>query len=247
VRLTLVALLAAVSILVVPAVAPEGVVLPQAPDRAFVLVMQGATFNGLSYPDTPLLEASVGQVVQFAIVVPAVAEPHTFHLHGHPWDVPGQTIDTVLLEPGDTHLFTVVAGGPDGESGDWMYHCHFADHMAAGMWGIFRVYPYEVLAAQRAPGALDVKLDRMGEPVDDATFTATLDGAPTGVHAVHTGPGEWTVHAPPGTGVLALTARSAAWGESVARVGLGGVPVPQPTLRSEAPSGSAPLSGHVHG
>ena len=128
-----------------------------------------------------------------------------------------------------------------------MYHCHFDDHMAAGMWGIFRVYPYKIIVTGQSPGMLDVQLDRMEQPVDDATFTATLDGVPTHVHAVRGSPGEWSIFVPTTPGALALTAHSAEWGDSVARVGLGGAAVPQPTIRSAAAPGVDAFEGHVHG
>lgn len=128
-----------------------------APDRSFVLVMSGHAFNGLKYPETPFLEAVAGEKVQFTIIVPPTAEAHTFHLHGHPWFLPskGAMIDTILLQPGDVHSFTVTAGGIDKESGDWMYHCHFDEHVEGGMWGVFRVYPKgtEVLPGRELPAA----------------------------------------------------------------------------------------------
>jgi hypothetical protein len=256
---TLAALAVALATPLFVAPAVGDIYIQQQPDRAFALVMSGTSFNGLTYPDTPLLEASVGEVVQMTIVVPPTAEAHTFHLHGHPWFVPsnaplstfvnappssGAVVDTSLLYPGDSHSFTVIAGGLGREAGDWMYHCHFDDHMAAGMWGVFRVYPYHIIVTGRAPG-LDIKLDRLGEPVKDATFTATIDGSPIHVHALDLGDGRWTLHVPATRGALAITTHSATWGESVARVGLGGATVPQPTIRSAAPPGTL-LEGHTH-
>ena len=37
-----------------------------------------------------ILEAAVGDVVQFTVLVPPGAEAHTVHLHGHPWFVPSK-------------------------------------------------------------------------------------------------------------------------------------------------------------
>lgn len=112
-------------------------------DRALVLVMSGHTFNGLSHPNTPLLEAYAGETLHFAVTVPAISEPHVFHIHGHPWldTSTGRFIDAKLLKAGDTHTFEVSAGGDGGNVGDWMYHCHMDEHFAAGMWGILRVHP----------------------------------------------------------------------------------------------------------
>jgi hypothetical protein len=262
VRRLLVAL-ALLALLAATAPAAGDVHAPSPPDRSYALVLSGTSFNGMRYPDTPLLEAFLGQSVMFTVTVPATAEPHTFHLHGHPWSVasgpvvippqigpaPATIVDNVLLEPGDVRTFTVTAGGIDLQPGDWMYHCHFDAHMAAGMWGIFRVYPYTTLVEGVAP-AFTVKLDQLDQPVDGATLTATLDGQPLPAHAVALGGGEYLLHTalgPATRGVLVVTARAAV-GVSVARVGLGGAPVPQPTPRSEAIAQGLPSpAGHAHG
>lgn len=211
------------------------------PDRAVTLVMRGHSFNGMSYPATPLLEAAVGELVQITVVVPPGAEPHTFHLHGHPWFLPskGAMVDTFLLRPGDLHSFTITAGGQARAAGDWMYHCHFDDHVAGGMWGVFRVYPYQTTVAGAAP-TFAVTLDELGVPVDGATLALTLDGASVPAHVEPQGEGRYLVHttlAPTTKGVLVVHA-SHALGESVARVGLGGESVPLPTLEDVVPAGA---------
>lgn len=205
--------------------------LPAVPDREFVLVMQGTSFNGLRHPLTPLLEAYAGERLQFVVAVPPLAEPHTFHLHGHPWFVPaqGRFVDTFLLRPGDVHVFDVVAGGPDGHAGDWMYHCHIDAHVAGGMWGILRVYPFAT-RVDPVGSAFHVRLDRMGEPVDGAALALEVDGAPVAAHVVPLGAGDYLVHADlPGEGTLVVHATHA-MGESVARVPLGDAPVAPVTL-----------------
>ena len=144
-------IVAALAPLTVPAAGEVSV--PEVPDRVFVLVMQGAQFNAASWPSTPLLEAVAGETVQFTVAVPLGAEPHTFHLHGHPWRLAdGRAVDTVLLNPGEAHTFLVQAGGPYGAAGDWMYHCHFDDHVKDGMWGVFRVHPEGAGVPGAVPG-----------------------------------------------------------------------------------------------
>lgn len=214
------------------------------PDAAFTLIMQGGSFNGMKYPDTPLLEAAVGDLVQITVL--STTEGHTFHMHGHPWLIPEQGfIDTIVLNSGESHSFPVPAGGVDKQPGDWMYHCHIDSHMAGGMWGIFRVYPYKTTITNPTASGFVVHLDRLGEPVEGATLAATLDGAPLGMHVVPLGKGDYLVHANAIKGVLVVTATSGAWGESVGRAGLGGAEVPTPTLRSALPDG--PESSHAHG
>lgn len=218
------------------------------PDRLFVLVMKGHEFNGMKYPNTPLLEAFLGEDVEFVVHVPLVAEPHTFHLHGHPWWVPaqGRMVDTFLLRAGETHRFRVDAGSVDRHAGDWMYHCHVDSHSAGGMWGIFRVYPYATRAAPVADGVA-VTLDRLGEPVDGARLTLTLDGAAVPAHVLALGGGQYVMHTPAlagATGALVVTAEHSELGTSVARVGLGGADVPTPTVQGVAPAGVVVPAGH---
>ena len=69
---------------------------------------------------------------------------HPMHLHGHSFRVltrngapvprrPWQ--DTVLLQPDDRVEVAFVADNP----GDWMFHCHILEHLAAGMMSVVRV------------------------------------------------------------------------------------------------------------
>ena len=69
---------------------------------------------------------------------------HPIHLHGHHFRVlkrngenePHQPLrDTMLMDPQDTVEVAFVAEEP----GDWMLHCHVAEHQAGGMMGMFRV------------------------------------------------------------------------------------------------------------
>jgi FtsP/CotA-like multicopper oxidase with cupredoxin domain len=69
---------------------------------------------------------------------------HPIHLHGHSFRVIarngqatryGEWQDTVLVAPRETVDIAFVADNP----GDWMFHCHIAEHLASGMMGIVRV------------------------------------------------------------------------------------------------------------
>ena len=69
---------------------------------------------------------------------------HPMHLHGHSFrllsrngapNMRGEWLDTVLVQPGETAEIAFVADNP----GDWLFHCHILEHMAAGMSGIVRV------------------------------------------------------------------------------------------------------------
>lgn len=69
---------------------------------------------------------------------------HPMHIHGFSMSVlsrngspvPNRTWqDTVLMAPRDTIECAFVADNP----GDWMLHCHVADHQMAGLMTVFRV------------------------------------------------------------------------------------------------------------
>lgn len=247
-------LLVPLLVLTLPLV-PAGALDAQDPSpvglRAYALVMDGNSFNLATYPDTPLLEAYLGELVAFAVAVPLHDQPHTFHLHGHPWfdeDV-DRFIDAKLLRPGEVHTFTVTAGGQFGEAGDWLYHCHMDRHFEGGMFGIFRVYPYAV-RTDVVPTGLEVRLDRLGEPLDGATLSLTLDGEAVPVTVEPLGEGRYAVapRLPTGaTGALVVHAVHEE-GASLARLALGpgGISTrPQTTLEDvlEAAGSEHPLPG----
>jgi len=69
---------------------------------------------------------------------------HPMHLHGFAFRVlsrngkpnmRGEWLDTVLVRRGETVEVAFVADNP----GDWMFHCHILEHMAAGMSSFLRV------------------------------------------------------------------------------------------------------------
>lgn len=57
---------------------------------------------------------------------------HPMHLHGHTFSVPdfgGLRRDTLIIQPKETLTFEFDADNPGG----WMFHCHNAYHLDAGM------------------------------------------------------------------------------------------------------------------
>ena len=208
----------------VPAVGSFHDVVAQVPDRDVLLVMQGASFNGFSAPNTPLLEAYLGERVRFNVLA---TEAHTFHLHGHPWLLDdGSVVDTVLVDVDRPHAFEVQAGGVDLQPGDWLYHCHIDAHLQAGMWGVFRVYPYEVRLDPPGP-LMTVSLDRLGVPLDGAQLSVAVDGIELPARVEPQGDGRYAVQAAfPDEGVLVVTATHPEKGVSVARAPLGGGALP---------------------
>ncbi|MDQ4029084.1 MAG: multicopper oxidase domain-containing protein [Actinomycetota bacterium] len=119
------------------------------PDRGpYVLVMKDISFNLKRAPNTPTVEANLGERVEFVVITHGDLF-HTFHLHGHRWadnrtgllSGPADSspvIDNRTQGPGDSFGFQVVAGEGVGP-GAWMYHCHVQGHADGGMAGIFLV------------------------------------------------------------------------------------------------------------
>jgi FtsP/CotA-like multicopper oxidase with cupredoxin domain len=119
------------------------------PDRGpYVLVMKDISFNLKRAPNTPTIEANLGERVEFVVITHGDLF-HTFHLHGHRWADnrtgllsgpadPSPVIDNRTQGPGDSFGFQVVAGEGVGP-GAWMYHCHVQGHADGGMAGIFLV------------------------------------------------------------------------------------------------------------
>lgn len=91
----------------------------------------------------PLLTLTRGQSAVIELVN-QTAFDHPMHLHGHSFRVlsrDGRPVphgiwqDTVLVAPRERVEIGFVAHSP----GDWLFHCHILEHMAAGMSGIVRV------------------------------------------------------------------------------------------------------------
>ncbi len=104
------------------------------------------TINGVSATGhimNPMLTLPRGQSTVFAMAN-ETAWDHPIHLHGHSFRVisrNGQPTrhrecqDTVLMAPRERVDIAFVADNP----GNWMFHCHILEHMAAGMMGVIRV------------------------------------------------------------------------------------------------------------
>jgi manganese oxidase len=134
------------------------------PDRQYTVVFNDMTINNLVAPETPLLEARLGERVEF-ICIGHGNMFHTFHLHAHRW-VDNRTgmlegpndhspsVDNKDLNPGSSFGFQVIAGEGVGP-GAWMYHCHVQYHSEQGMSGIFLVRNEDGSVPAHAQAALE--------------------------------------------------------------------------------------------
>ena len=104
------------------------------PEREFMVI------NGKSWPDTERLEYAVGDTVRWRWLNPT-SSSHPMHLHGFYYEVEsrgGWAADTVyesadrrlvvteLMQPGGT----MTARWAPTRPGNWLFHCHFAFHIA---------------------------------------------------------------------------------------------------------------------
>ncbi|HWH34549.1 MAG TPA: multicopper oxidase domain-containing protein, partial [Acidimicrobiales bacterium] len=109
------------------------------PDRDFSSAAHGD-------PETPLLEAYVGDPVVVRATVSGTNEIHTWHLDGHwfrrePWSrgsAPTNTAHLGISERMD--LVVPAAGGPQQRAGDYLYADGRALKLLEGAWGLVRVY-----------------------------------------------------------------------------------------------------------
>jgi hypothetical protein len=93
-------------------------------------------FNGRIAPgNTPTVRARVGQDVAFH-VYGGDQNFHTWHMHGHRWkDSGGTPVDCPTVGPNES----MTARWREDNPGRWLYHCHVAPHMDAGMAGWYIV------------------------------------------------------------------------------------------------------------
>ena len=109
------------------------------PDREFVVYfgehLDFRTVNGRAFVgNTPVFRAKVGDVVQWDVL--AIGDlHHTFHVHGHRWQIPQGTEDTRTIGPAESF----AVRWREDVAGTWLFHCHVEDHMMTGMIGIYRV------------------------------------------------------------------------------------------------------------
>jgi len=97
-------------------------------------------------PGTPLLRAYLGDPIMVRALVGSANEVHTWHVTGHwfplerygPKAMPRSTIHLAIGERYDPAI--PAAGGPQKQSGDYLYYSGRASHFAEGSWGIIRVH-----------------------------------------------------------------------------------------------------------
>jgi len=126
-------------------------------------------FTGI--PDTPVLDANLGDPFAIRAIVGASNDVHSVHLDGHwfrteaqnPKSPPANTVNVGISERFD--LFVPAAGGPQQKPGDYLYYNGREFKLREGSWGLVRVHapdessglqPLPDLPRKESPGNHDV-------------------------------------------------------------------------------------------
>ena len=110
---------------------------------------QRHAINGYIYGNLPGLEMNEGERVRWYLFgLGSENDQHTAHWHGLRVIEEGRRrTDTVELLPGTMKMADMVADNP----GQWLFHCHVAEHMANGMFARVTVFPKNTPGVSRAP------------------------------------------------------------------------------------------------
>jgi FtsP/CotA-like multicopper oxidase with cupredoxin domain len=106
-------------------------------------------------PETPVLEAQVGDPVVVRTLVAGSNDVHTWHLDGHwfrtePYSPTSPPVNTVHLGISERYDLVIPrAGGPQGRPGDYVYRSGRIYKLREGSWGLLRVHPPGIAGALR--------------------------------------------------------------------------------------------------
>jgi len=93
--------------------------------------------NGYIFGNLPGLVMKQGERVRWYLLgMGSERDIHTPHWHGKTVFDKTRTADVIELLPGSMVTVDMLADNP----GTWMFHCHVADHMEAGMMATYTIY-----------------------------------------------------------------------------------------------------------
>jgi hypothetical protein len=141
------------------------------------LLERGArsAINGRVFGNLPGLVMNEGERVRWYLFgLGSERDFHTAHWHGQRVIEEGRrTTDVIELLPASMKVADFVADNP----GDWLFHCHVADHMREGMFARFTVYARDRVGADRAPAAAFLGLNGADASLKISEATALVDRA----------------------------------------------------------------------
>ena len=96
------------------------------------------TVNGYQFSNGPMMVMKKGEHGRWYLLnLGEGLNFHTPHWHGNTVTVNGRRTDVIALSPADMLTADMVPDNP----GIWLFHCHVADHMDAGMVAKYEVLP----------------------------------------------------------------------------------------------------------
>jgi FtsP/CotA-like multicopper oxidase with cupredoxin domain len=101
------------------------------------------SINGFLYGNMPMMTMAAGDHVRWYVATLGdFSNAHTPHWHGNTVLVAGQRTDVISVSAAQMITADMVPDAP----GIWLYHCHFSDHMLAGMVARYEVKPRQPVA-----------------------------------------------------------------------------------------------------
>ena len=94
-----------------------------------------ATMNGFIYGNLPGLTMRVGERVRWYLMGTTNFEVHAPHWHGNTVLIQGMRSDVASLLTMGMIIADMVPDNP----GTWLFHCHVAPHLEAGMSSLYTV------------------------------------------------------------------------------------------------------------
>jgi FtsP/CotA-like multicopper oxidase with cupredoxin domain len=96
------------------------------------------SINGYVFGNMPMITTHKGEHVRWYVSsMGTEVDLHTPHWHGNTVVVGGMRMDVVSLLPAGMQVADMV---PEA-TGIWLFHCHVADHITAGMMTRYQVLP----------------------------------------------------------------------------------------------------------
>lgn len=96
------------------------------------------SINGFVYGNGPTLSVREDEQVRWYLMAMGTeVDLHTPHWHGNTVTVNGMRTDVTNLLPATMQVADMRPDDP----GTWMFHCHVADHISAGMEALYQVIP----------------------------------------------------------------------------------------------------------
>jgi manganese oxidase len=104
----------------------------------FATVNLRSSINGYMYANGPLMTMKKGERVRWYVVtIGEGLNLHTPHWHGNVVQQGDKVTDVIFIGPAQMETVDMMPDDP----GIWMYHCHFDEHMQAGMMALYQVEP----------------------------------------------------------------------------------------------------------